>query len=34
MMVKRYYHETPPGYALLSLYENGDIKREYITHDF
>jgi len=29
-----YYRETPPGYAILSLYENGQTKREYIEHDF
>jgi 3',5'-cyclic-AMP phosphodiesterase len=31
---KGYYHQTPPGYAILSLYKNGDVEREYIPHTF
>lgn len=31
---KGYYHETPPGFALLSLYKNGHIERKYIAYNF
>lgn len=27
-----YYRETPPGYAILHLYNNGDVKRDYYPH--
>ncbi len=27
-----YYHQTPPGYAILKLYENGVVEREYHPH--
>ncbi|PSL31911.1 metallophosphoesterase family protein [Chitinophaga ginsengisoli] len=29
-----YYLETPPGYALLSLYADGRVENEYIPHGF
>lgn len=31
---KGYYRETPPGYALLYLYDNGDVEREYVPHTY
>lgn len=27
-----YYHQTPPGYAILKLYGNGVVEREYYTY--
>lgn len=27
-----YYLETPPGYAILNLYEDGSVKNEYLPH--
>ncbi|MCF3111185.1 metallophosphoesterase [Niabella sp. CC-SYL272] len=29
-----YYLETPPGYAILKLFKNGDFESEYIAHGF
>jgi 3',5'-cyclic AMP phosphodiesterase CpdA len=29
-----YYQETPPGYAILKLYENGTVENEYIVHQY
>jgi 3',5'-cyclic-AMP phosphodiesterase len=29
-----YYRETPPGYAMLNFYENGDVACRYHPHDF
>lgn len=29
-----YYFETPPGYALLNLYEDGTVTNEYIPHAY
>ncbi|WP_199141249.1 metallophosphoesterase family protein [Pedobacter sp. ASV12] len=31
---KGYYLETPPGYALLKLYDDGSVENEYIPHSF
>ncbi|NML36631.1 metallophosphoesterase [Chitinophaga sp. G-6-1-13] len=31
---KGYYFETPPGYAILRLYEDGQVENEYIPHDY
>ncbi|GAB3420616.1 metallophosphoesterase family protein [Niabella aquatica] len=29
-----YYQETPPGYAIIKLYENGAVENEYIVHQY
>lgn len=29
-----YYFETPPGYAMLSLYEDGTVENEYFPHSY
>lgn len=29
-----YYRETPPGYALLSLYKDGHTERQYVVHEY
>lgn len=29
-----YYLETPPGYAILNLYEDGTVENEYFSHAF
>ncbi|GAA3928057.1 metallophosphoesterase [Chitinophaga oryziterrae] len=29
-----YYYETPPGYAILRLYEDGQVENEYIPHGY
>ncbi|MEX0928371.1 MAG: metallophosphoesterase [Balneolales bacterium] len=29
-----YYHQTPPGYAILKLYENGQAQRDYYAHGY
>ncbi len=29
-----YYLETPPGYAILNLYEDGTVENEYFAHTF
>ena len=29
-----YYQETPPGYAILKLYEDGSVENEYFTHTY
>lgn len=29
-----YYMETPPGYAILKLYENGTVENQYYPHGF
>ncbi|MCU7549080.1 metallophosphoesterase [Chitinophagaceae bacterium LB-8] len=31
---KCYYRETPPGYAILDLYEDGRVNNQYIPHAF
>jgi 3',5'-cyclic AMP phosphodiesterase CpdA len=31
---KCYYHETPPGYAILDLFEDGTVENQYIPHSF
>lgn len=31
---KGYYFETPPGYAILRLYEDGQVENEYIAHGY
>lgn len=31
---KGYYLETPPGYAILTLYKDGTFKNEYIPHTY
>lgn len=31
---KYWYHQTPPGYAILDLFEDGTIHNEYIPHKF
>lgn len=30
---KYWYHETPPGYAILDLFEDGSIQNSYYIHD-
>jgi 3',5'-cyclic-AMP phosphodiesterase len=29
-----YYYETPPGYAILRLYEDGEVDNQYIPHGY
>lgn len=29
-----YYHETPPGFVILKLYEDGRVERNYIVHNY
>ncbi|WP_143307409.1 metallophosphoesterase family protein [Chitinophaga vietnamensis] len=29
-----YYYETPPGFAILRLYEDGQVENEYIPHGY
>jgi Icc protein len=29
-----YYLETPPGYAILSMYDDGSVENEYFPHTF
>ncbi|MEP7252489.1 MAG: metallophosphoesterase [Ginsengibacter sp.] len=31
---KYYYKQTPPGYAILDLFDDGTVKNEYIPHSF
>jgi len=31
---KGYYRQTPPGYAILNLFEDGSIQNEYLPHAF
>jgi 3',5'-cyclic AMP phosphodiesterase CpdA len=31
---KYWYHETPPGYAILELYEDGTMTNKYYQHNF
>lgn len=31
---KGYYHQTAPGFAMLTLYGDGHIEREYVTHSY
>lgn len=31
---KYYYRETPPGYAIVDLFENGTVENNYIEHGF
>lgn len=31
---KGYYRETPPGFAILNLYEDGRVERNYIVHNY
>jgi len=26
------YHQTPPGFALINLYEDGTLDREYVAY--
>lgn len=31
---KCWYHQTPPGYAIIDLYEDGTVENQYIPHSF
>ena len=31
---KNYYKQTPPGYAILDLFDDGSVNNEYLSHSF
>jgi len=33
-VIKNYYLETPPGYAILHFYANGMVENNYFPHNF